>query len=378
MQLKHLVPLALANGIAAQSANISLINVLSSQKSLSGLNAILAAQPNAIQALGTLSNVTLLAPNNDALARYLNGSSSTDAFSTDRIAALFQYHILNGTYYGSNFTNSSMFIGTALTNQTYSNVTNGQVVEGVLKNGNVTFYSGYGENSTVRVSNLNFTGGTIHIVDRVLTVPGNDTETLVAANLTAAAGALAQTNLAQNVSSLSDVTIFAPSNEAFSSISNLVANLSSDQLASILSYHVVQGTVAYSTRIQNGTVKAVSGGDLHITVNNGTVYVNSAKVIQANILVNNGVIHVIDNVLNPQNSTASPNPTASTQGPAFTGATSASSIPFTSGIPAPTSTAPIATAAKSSSSTGIAAPMKTGAVGVAALFGGAAAVIANL
>src|SRR5690349_19976408 len=110
MQLKHLVPLALATGIAAQSANIIIINVLSSQKSLSGLNAILAAQPNAIQALGTLSNVTLLAPSNDALARHLNGSSSTDAFSTDRIAALFQYHILNGTYYGSNFTNSSMFI----------------------------------------------------------------------------------------------------------------------------------------------------------------------------------------------------------------------------------------------------------------------------
>ena len=76
---------------------------------------------------------------------------------------------------------------------------------------------------------------------------------------------------------------------------------------------------------------------------------------------------------------------ASTQKPAFSGASSASNVPFTSGIPTPSSAiaSPTATASgaggagasgtgTSSSTSGIAMPMKTGAMGVAALFGGAA------
>jgi hypothetical protein len=90
-------------------------------------------------------------------------------------------------------------------------------------------------------------------------------------------------------------------------------------------------------------------------------------------------------VLNPADSTATPDVTASTQLPVFSGASKASAVPFTSGIPTPSSAigAPTAGAssaggagasgaASSSSTSGIAMPMKTGAVGVAALFGGAA------
>ena len=85
----------------------------------------------------------------------------------------------------------------------------------------------------------------------------------------------------------------------------------------------------------------------------------------------------LSSVLNPLNSTATPNPTASTQGPAFSGASSVTGVPFTSGVPPATTTAPVATAAPSSPSSALAAPMKTGAVSLAALFGGAA-VLANL
>lgn len=90
-------------------------------------------------------------------------------------------------------------------------------------------------------------------------------------------------------------------------------------------------------------------------------------------------------MLNPANPDAKPNVTASTQSPAFSGASKASAVPFTSGIPAPSSAVATASATAnsasgasasgagaSSSTSGIAMPMKTGAVGVAALFGGAA------
>ena len=52
-------------------------------------------------------------------------------------------------------------------------------------------------------------------------------------------------------------------------------------------------------------------------------------------------MHVLDNVLNPANSTAMPVPTATSQAVAFSGAAEASTVPFTAGI-VPSTTAPSA------------------------------------
>ena len=141
---------------------------------------------------------------------------------------------------------------------------------------------------------MNFTGGVIHIIDTVLTIPESDSSTAVAANLTSLAGALTTANLVSTVDALSDVTIFAPSNAAFEAIGSAVGTLSTAQLTSILTYHVVQGTVGYSTLLSNTTLKTVNGENVTITIEDGDVFVNSAKVITPNVLVNNGVVHVID------------------------------------------------------------------------------------
>ena len=96
------------------------------------------------------------------------------------------------------------------------------------------------------------------------------------------------------VDGLRDVTIFAPDNAAFQAIGSAIGGLSTAQLANILVYHVVTGTVGYSPSLTNTTLTTVGGGNVTITVENGTIFVNSAKVITPNILVNNGVVHVID------------------------------------------------------------------------------------
>lgn len=72
-----------------------------------------------------------------------------------------------------------------------------------------------------------------------------------------------------------------------------------------------------------------------ITTQGSSLYVNNARVIQPNVLVSNGVIHVIDRVLNPSNTTVAIN-TATTQD-AFANPTSAGNAPFTSGVATPTS-----------------------------------------
>ena len=195
-------------------------------------------------------------------------------------------------------------------------------------------------------------------------------------------------NLVSTLDTTPDLTVFAPSNMAFQSISSVLQNISMSQLTSVLGYHVINGTVAYSSTLTNGTtVPTLSGPNLTITLgDDGAVFVNSARVVTPDVLVANGVVHVIDNVLNPNMTSAMPDPSATMQSAAFAGASSGSMVPFTSGVPTPTSpigggmtttqeagagTDTATATAMETGTTGAAMPMRTGAVGVAALFAGA-------
>jgi uncharacterized surface protein with fasciclin (FAS1) repeats len=103
-----------------------------------------------VSALAGASNITVLAPSNEALAKFLNTTAGTSAASMPgAVAALLSYHILNGTYPASSFTNTSMFIPTMLMNTSYANVTGGQRVEAMATNNSVVFTSGLLSTSTV-------------------------------------------------------------------------------------------------------------------------------------------------------------------------------------------------------------------------------------
>jgi uncharacterized surface protein with fasciclin (FAS1) repeats len=223
------------------------------------------------------------------------------------------------------------------------------------------------------MQDIAYDNGIVHVIDSFLVVPANVSTTAVAANLTAVFGALNRTDLVEAVDTTPDVTIFAPNNMAFSSIGSALDNIPKENLTSVLTYHVVPGVIGYSSELENMTLTTLNGENVTITIVDGSVFVNSAKVITADVLVANGVVHVIDNVLNPANSTATPDAAMSTQIPAFSGASSVSNVPFTSGVPTPTAAPATSTPASgTSSATGAAMPMRTGAVGAAALFGGAA------
>ena len=91
----------------------------------------------------------------------------------------------------------------------------------------------------------------MHIIDTVLTIPLSPAMSAIDSNLLSLAGALTNTSLVEPVDSLKDVTIFAPSNEAFEKIGNTAAALPTTQLSQILEYHVLNGTVCapfYSLR----------------------------------------------------------------------------------------------------------------------------------
>lgn len=109
--------------------------------------------------------------------------------------------------------------------------------------------------------------------------------------------ALARTGLA-GVVSRNQLTVFAPTDEAFAAIGLNNRNIASvPNLREILLYHVVGGPV-FSNQLSNGFVPTLNGAAVEINLESG-VMVNDANVIAADIKARNGVIHAIDKVLFP-------------------------------------------------------------------------------
>jgi uncharacterized surface protein with fasciclin (FAS1) repeats len=102
-------------------------------------------------------------------------------------------------------------------------------------------------------------------------------------------------------------TVFAPTDDAFAklpdgTVENLLKPENKEQLASILTYHVIPGKVM-SSDIAGKTVEVetVEGSNLSIDATDG-VMVDNATVVQADVEASNGVIHVIDTVVMPGSS----------------------------------------------------------------------------
>ena len=102
-------------------------------------------------------------------------------------------------------------------------------------------------------------------------------------------------------------TVFAPTDKAFGTlpkvvIDNLLKPENKDQLINILAFHVVPGRLS-ETDIRNKqiTVSTVGGSELMISGLTKVVHVNgNSHVVKADIETTNGIIHVIDKVMVPQ------------------------------------------------------------------------------
>jgi len=96
-------------------------------------------------------------------------------------------------------------------------------------------------------------------------------------------------------------TVFAPTDEAFAKLpEGTVEALLKDKekLTAILTYHVVPGKVTSADVVKLESAKTLQGSELKISAKDG-VKINDAKVVKADVLAGNGVIHVIDSVLLP-------------------------------------------------------------------------------
>ena len=131
-----------------------------------------------------------------------------------------------------------------------------------------------------------------------------------ASNLTTLVAAVTAADLVETLSGDGPFTVFAPDNDAFAKVDKttldtLLKPENKEQLASILTYHVVPGTLAAEDLKDGDKLTTVNGGELMVGVDGDTVTLTDANggvstVTQADVFQSNGVAHIIDTVLMPK------------------------------------------------------------------------------
>jgi len=119
------------------------------------------------------------------------------------------------------------------------------------------------------------------------------------------AAAVGAAGLVETLKGPGPFTVFAPTDDAFAklpagTVESLVKPENKAKLASILTYHVVAGKVTAAEVTKMASAKTVNGQSAKISTTGGKVLIDAATVTTADIMCDNGVIHVIDTVIMPK------------------------------------------------------------------------------
>lgn len=117
--------------------------------------------------------------------------------------------------------------------------------------------------------------------------------------------ALQEAGLVEALSGKGPFTVFAPTDEAFAklpkgTVEELLKEENRERLVSVLTYHVAAAKLKADKVTATSGTETLNGQKLEFTTKDDAVMVNGARVVKADILCSNGVIHVIDTVLLPE------------------------------------------------------------------------------
>lgn len=164
----------------------------------------------------------------------------------------------------------------------------------------------------VVIANVFATNGVVHVIDKVL-LPMNAVQAATAAGLTGLTGAVGAAadlpdgggTVAAALSAQAPYTIFAPTNDAFTAIASTIETLTPAQIRDILLYHVLDTSV-FTTPVLAGDLpasttelKTLNGADATLVPTTTPPTIEGADIIATDIVVTNGVIHLIDAVILP-------------------------------------------------------------------------------
>ncbi|GAA4112824.1 hypothetical protein GCM10022393_11440 [Aquimarina addita] len=249
------------------------------------------------------SNITLLAPDNDAFVD-LGDISGLEVASLEQILL---NHVIGGVNVSSDLTTSY-----ANTLATYGATTNNLSI--YINTDSGVSFNGI---SDVNEADIVATNGVVHKVNAVITLPTVVTFATADATFSNLVAALTRDDQADqnyvdilstpNGTSPAPFTVFAPTDTAFS---DLLTELNASELADIdtatltatLNLHVVAGSNVTASDLMTGEVETL-GGDISVDATEATITDANDRV--SNIIVTdvqaaNGVIHAIDTVILPE------------------------------------------------------------------------------
>ena len=256
------------------------------------------------ETLSSEGEYTVFAPTDDAFSALPEGT--VEALLEDPEGALkdiLLYHVLGSVVPAADVVNYD----SAVTLQ-------GEPVAIAVVDGQVML----NDSATVIITDIEASNGIIHVIDAVILPPSMseaadddmmDEKSIAEiavedGNFTTLVAALDAAGLVETMSSEGELTVFAPTDDAFAALPDgTIESLLEDPegaLKDILLYHVVDGVVPAETVVTLESAPTLLGQDVTITVNNDGVFLNdTVQVIMTDIEASNGMIHVIDGVLLP-------------------------------------------------------------------------------
>lgn len=131
--------------------------------------------------------------------------------------------------------------------------------------------------------------------DSFFTKPISLSATIDQTGNTQFASRLGRSNLTYLLDNTPSITAFVPSDAAFAALGNYTPT--SAQIASQLSNHIVTNQVLYLPRLVHGArYQTRAGNEITVTVKSGRYFINDAELSQPDLILENGVAHIINKV----------------------------------------------------------------------------------
>ena len=263
----------------------TVVELATGTSSLSTLVSALQAA-DLVSALEVDGPITVFAPSNDAFDAVQDDLLAAILDDDDTLEDLLTYHVVSGEFRAEDLTDGQTL--TAL---------NGDELTVTIEDGDV-----FVEGVKVGTANVAASNGVVHIMEGVLLTPVDIVDAAGLLGLSSLASALTTAGLVDDLQADGPFTVFAPTNAALEA--SAAGGLTTSQLTNVLLYHVASGAVLSSDREDNQTIPTLlTDQTIGIDIDGSTITIDgddaNGTVTLADIVVGNGVIHVIDGVLLP-------------------------------------------------------------------------------
>ena len=249
-----------------------------------------------VDALSGEGPFTVFAPTDEAIVALTEALEITaeQLLALPNLGDILSYHVVGASAYAADLSDGQM-----IETLVGENVTVTINADGVFIN-----------DAQVTVADIAADNGVVHVIDAVLLPPAPPTNTVVdiivnSEDHTLLEAAVGAAGLVDALSAEGPFTVFAPTDDAFTALTEALDVTVDELLAypllpAVLQYHVV-GAEAYSTDLSDGQeIETLLGEDVTVSITADGVFINQAQVIVADIAADNGVVHVIDAVLVPE------------------------------------------------------------------------------